>query len=122
MNGVSTEEHDIPTDAALVYEVLEGDTEAFGELVTRYRNLVASFIAARVAYGEVDDLGQETFLRAFGVVAPHRAPPSPQPPGTAPDRKRPRDTKPHYPQDNLTLFPHRPEIKQPLTPYGLRTQ
>ena len=71
---MSTEEHDIPTDAALVYEVLEGDTEAFGELVTRYRNLVASFIAARVAAGEVDDLGQETFLRAFRVLASLRDP------------------------------------------------
>ena len=71
---MSTEEHDIPTDAALVYEVLEGDTEVFGELVTRYRNLVASFIAARVASGEVDDLGQETFLRAFRVLASLRDP------------------------------------------------
>ncbi|MFP4057905.1 MAG: RNA polymerase sigma factor [Candidatus Brocadiia bacterium] len=46
-------------------DVLEGETERFGELVERYKNLVASYIAARVPADEVDDLAQEVFLRAF---------------------------------------------------------
>lgn len=74
MNDVSSDEHDTPTDAALVYEVLEGDTEAFGQLVARYQNLVLSFVAARVAASEVDDLAQDIFLRAFRVLSSLRDP------------------------------------------------
>jgi len=61
-------------DAALVADVLEGDTERFGELVARYANVVASFAAARVPPGDVDDLAQETFLRAFRSLASLRDP------------------------------------------------
>jgi len=71
---VSAEEQTTPSDAALVYEVLEGDSEAFGGLVSRYKNLVMSFVAARVPAEEVDDLGQETFLRAFRVLSSLRDP------------------------------------------------
>lgn len=71
---MSTEEPTPTTDAALVYEVLDGETEAFGELVRRYKNLVMSFIAARVPANEVDDLGQEVFLRAFRVLPSLRDP------------------------------------------------
>jgi len=71
---VSNDETTVPTDAALVFEVLEGDTERFGELVKRYRNLVASFVAARVAADEVEDLAQETFMRGFGVLSSLRDP------------------------------------------------
>lgn len=62
------------SDAALVAEVLEGHTEAFGELVKRYKNLVASFLAARVSSTEVDDLAQDTFLRAYRVLPSLRDP------------------------------------------------
>lgn len=62
------------TDAELVAEVLDGDTERFGVLVDRYKNLVNSFIAARVAHAEVDDLAQDTFLRAFRMLATLREP------------------------------------------------
>jgi len=62
------------TDAELVAEVLDGDTERFGLLVDRYKNLVNSFIAARVAHAEVDDLAQDTFLRAFRMLATLREP------------------------------------------------
>lgn len=71
---MSAEEYSTPSDAALVYETLEGDREAFGELVDRYKNLVMSFIAARVPADQVDDLGQETFLRGFRVLASLRNP------------------------------------------------
>ena len=62
------------TDARLVYEAVEGDSKAFGLLVERYKNLVSSFVAARVAGGVVDDLAQETFLRAFRVLPSLRDP------------------------------------------------
>jgi len=61
-------------DAALVADVVEGNTEAFGDLANRYKSLVTSFIAARVAASEVEDLAQDTFLRAFRMLASLRDP------------------------------------------------
>jgi len=74
MTAVDSGEPSPVTDAALVAEVLDGDTEAFGELVHRYKNLVASFVAARVAATEVEDLAQDTFLRSFRMLASLRDP------------------------------------------------
>jgi len=71
---VDTSETPPVTDAALVADVLEGDTERFGDLVGRYKNLVASFVAARVPSSEVDDLAQEVFLRGFRTLASLRDP------------------------------------------------
>ncbi len=55
-----------PTDERLVRSALDGDDEAFAELVRRHKGGVLR-IAARFARNaaELEDLGQETFLRAF---------------------------------------------------------
>lgn len=53
-------------DAELVFRCLEGDTEAYGELVTRYQGAVyatAFYYAGR--YGAAEDVAQEAFLAAF---------------------------------------------------------
>jgi len=71
---VSNDEQNNPSDALLVSEVLGGDKERFGVLVNRYRNLALSYIAARVAAEEVEDLAQETFMRAFRVLPSLREP------------------------------------------------
>jgi RNA polymerase sigma-70 factor (ECF subfamily) len=74
VNNVSNDDQHPETDAEIVCDVLEGDTECFGTLVDRYKNLVLSYIAARVPSAEVEDLAQETFLRAFRVLASLRDP------------------------------------------------
>ncbi len=55
-----------PTDERLVRSALDGDDEAFAELVRRHKGGVLR-IAARFARNAADleDLGQETFLRAY---------------------------------------------------------
>jgi RNA polymerase sigma-70 factor (ECF subfamily) len=58
----------------LVAEVLDGETESFAGLVDRYKNLVASYVAARVPAREVEDLAQETFLRGFKALGSLRDP------------------------------------------------
>ena len=74
MTNVSNDDQHPETDAEVVCDVLEGDTECFGTLVDRYKNLVLSYVAARVPSAEVDDLAQETFLRAFRVLGSLRDP------------------------------------------------
>ncbi|HEO71909.1 MAG TPA: RNA polymerase sigma factor [Candidatus Hydrogenedentes bacterium] len=56
-------------DAQLVFRCLEGDTEAFSELVERYQGAVyatAYYYAGR--YGAAEDVAQEAFLNAFRML------------------------------------------------------
>jgi RNA polymerase sigma-70 factor (ECF subfamily) len=58
------------TDENLVQAVLDGDRDAFGLLVERYKRGIASFIGASVRQpSDVADLTQETFLRAYAHLA-----------------------------------------------------
>ncbi|HTW83832.1 MAG TPA: sigma-70 family RNA polymerase sigma factor [Candidatus Sulfotelmatobacter sp.] len=53
-------------DEGLVQAVLDGERDAFGVLVERYKRGIASFIGASVrSSSDVADLTQETFLRAY---------------------------------------------------------
>jgi RNA polymerase sigma-70 factor (ECF subfamily) len=60
-------------DLEVIQKVLDGDTEAFGELVTQYQRLAAS-VAWR--YGtpaaEVEDVVSEIFIRAFSNLRQYR--------------------------------------------------
>ena len=62
------------SDAELVCAVLEGETDAFAELVARYKNVVTTYVAARVPGPEVEDLAQEVFVRSFRVLETLREP------------------------------------------------
>lgn len=61
-------------DFALVRAVQGGDTDAFSELVRRYKTRVFG-IAARFSRGvhELEDLAQEIFLRAFRKIGAFRS-------------------------------------------------
>lgn len=68
----ATNEHILPApapdtrDQTLVHQSIHGSHEAFGLLVVRYSRSVRACCLARVGRcGELDDLVQESFLRAF---------------------------------------------------------
>src|SRR3989442_178045 len=77
----------VPTDAALIAAWQGGDEQAAAELVRRHARALARFLAAAGAGagagagsgtgrggpdGDVDDLVQETFIRAFRALAKFR--------------------------------------------------
>ena len=65
----ATAEH--PSDAALIAAWRDGDEQAAAELVARHARALARFLAGAGAGGpdaELDDLVQETFIRAFRSV------------------------------------------------------
>ncbi len=56
-------------DAQLVFRCLEGDADAYGELVERYQGAVyatAYYYAGR--YGAAEDIAQEAFLNAYRTL------------------------------------------------------
>ena len=55
-----------PTDRDLILRARRGDTEAYGELVSRYQTNLFN-VCYRILHerGEAEDLAQESFLRAY---------------------------------------------------------
>src|SRR5437773_4782206 len=63
----------VPTDAALIAAWHGGDEPAAAELVRRHTRALARFLAGAGALAaDVDDLVQETFIRAFRAVGRFR--------------------------------------------------
>ena len=62
-----------PTDAALIAAWQVGDEQAAAELVRRHARALARFLAgAGAPEADLDDVVQETFIRAFRAVATFR--------------------------------------------------
>ena len=55
-----------PTDRDLILRARRGDTEGYGELVTRYQTSVFN-VCYRILHErrEAEDLAQESFMRAY---------------------------------------------------------
>jgi RNA polymerase sigma-70 factor (ECF subfamily) len=58
-----------PSDSELIESTLDGDQQAFGELVARYREAVVGAAYHRVGnFEEARDIAQEAFLRAYAAL------------------------------------------------------
>jgi len=63
-------DRDIRTDFELITDCLDGDQEAFTELVNRYKNLVYSIILRQIKDSEeASDLAQDVFLKIYRNLA-----------------------------------------------------
>ncbi|MBG6016046.1 RNA polymerase sigma factor RpoE [Proteus mirabilis] len=60
------------TDQMLVEKVQLGDQKAFNLLVIRYQHKVASLISRYVPQGDVPDVAQETFIKAYRAIGSFR--------------------------------------------------
>jgi len=58
-----------PTDEELLRRIREGDRKAFGTLVDRYEEVVASTVIGMLGRGpDAEDAGQETFIRFYRSI------------------------------------------------------
>ncbi|HDS6182981.1 TPA: RNA polymerase sigma factor RpoE [Proteus mirabilis] len=60
------------TDQMLVEKVQLGDQKAFNLLVIRYQHKVASLISRYVPQGDVSDVAQEAFIKAYRAIGSFR--------------------------------------------------
>ncbi|WIF71096.1 RNA polymerase sigma factor RpoE [Proteus vulgaris] len=60
------------TDQMLVEKVQNGDQNAFNLLVIRYQHKVASLISRYVPQGDVPDVSQEAFIKAYRAIGSFR--------------------------------------------------
>ncbi|QLA17925.1 RNA polymerase sigma factor [Desulfolutivibrio sulfoxidireducens] len=65
-------QHDESGDPGLVARVLRGDKNAYEGLVRGHSQAVARIVSAHVPAGQVDELIQETFVRAYVSLAAYR--------------------------------------------------
>ena len=69
-------ETDIPNDEAFVLEsvrqVLAGDIEAFSAIVQAYHRLIAADLSRRLPLQDVQEVAQDTFVRAFRALPSYR--------------------------------------------------
>jgi RNA polymerase sigma-70 factor (ECF subfamily) len=54
-----------PVDAEIVRQVIDGNVNAFGSLLTRYRDLVLRIVKRHIPYNDVEETTQEVFVRAY---------------------------------------------------------
>lgn len=68
-------DQDEPTDAELVARTLAGDCRAFGQLYDRHARLVRAVVGGvSLDWSQVEDMTQETFLRAYRNLGKLRDP------------------------------------------------
>ncbi|KAA1178993.1 RNA polymerase sigma factor RpoE [Photorhabdus heterorhabditis] len=60
------------TDQMLVERVQKGDQKAFNLLVIRYQHKVASLVSRYIPQGDVPDVAQEAFIKAYRALASFR--------------------------------------------------
>lgn len=60
------------TDLILVEQVLSGNKQAFNRLVLKYQNKVCNLVSRYVADKDVQDVAQETFIKAYRSLASFR--------------------------------------------------
>lgn len=60
------------TDQVLVERVQKGDKKAFNLLVIRYQNKVVSLVSRYVPQGDVPDVAQESFIKAYRAIGSFR--------------------------------------------------
>lgn len=56
-------------DSEIIRRVIDGEVDAFGQLVTKYGDYVMSIVKNHVPYNQVEETAQEVFLKAYQSLA-----------------------------------------------------
>ena len=57
------------SDSEIIRQVLEGNINSFESLMLRYKDLVLRIVKKHVPYAEVEEMAQETFIRAYQALS-----------------------------------------------------
>jgi len=54
-----------PSDAEIITQVIEGNVNAFENLMNRYRDMVLKIVKKRVPFSNLEETAQDVFIRAY---------------------------------------------------------
>lgn len=54
-----------PSDSDIVYQVINGNIDAFESLIERHRDIVLRIVKRHIPYNEIEDVVQNAFLRIY---------------------------------------------------------
>ncbi|MEJ8548476.1 RNA polymerase sigma factor [Brevibacillus borstelensis] len=59
-------------DQAVIEQVLQGDKEAYAQLIDKYKGKVLSLVRRMLGHSEAEDIAQEIFMRAYTCLPDYR--------------------------------------------------
>jgi RNA polymerase sigma-70 factor (ECF subfamily) len=61
-----------PSDREIIQRIIDGDTNAFAYILTRYKDYVMGIVSRHVPYDQVEETAHDAFIRAYQSLATFR--------------------------------------------------
>ena len=61
-----------PSDREIIQRIIDGDTNAFAEILTRYKDYVMGIVSRHVPYEQAEETAHDAFIRAYQSLATFR--------------------------------------------------
>lgn len=61
-----------PTDREIIQRIIDGDADAFAQILARYKDHVMGIVSRHVPYDQVEETAHDAFIRAYQSLATFR--------------------------------------------------
>jgi len=61
-----------PTDREIIQRIIDGDADAFAQILTRYKDHVMGIVSRHVPYDQAEETAHDAFIRAYQSLATFR--------------------------------------------------
>jgi len=61
-----------PGDREIIQRIIDGDTNAFAQILARYKDYVMGIVSRHVPYDQIEEVAHDAFIRAYQSLAAFR--------------------------------------------------
>ena len=61
-----------PSDREIIQRIIDGDADAFAQILTRYKDHVMGIVSRHIPYDQVEETAHDAFIRAYESLATFR--------------------------------------------------
>jgi len=54
-----------PSDSEIIHRIIDGDADAFAQILTRYKDYVMGIVSRHVPYDQAEEIAHDAFIRAY---------------------------------------------------------